>query len=260
MDKNTTYASLFEKRSQYLKYRNSLPTPSVESYGLAFDIQYAHDSTAMEGNTLSLIETKLLLEDQISIGGKKLREIYEVINHNKAYYYVKECIAKGELLDEKIVKDIHALLMYNIMQGGIYRSVDVYISGAEHTPPSPNTMYQQIKNFYSDLAWKGNDLNDIQLAAWTHAEFVKIYPYVDGNGRTSRLIMNYMLLSNAFLPISIPTEMRLQYYNALEIYATKDDLTPFTEMIAELEDQQLNRYLDLIQYIDQEPIEPTMTQ
>lgn len=82
--------------------------------------------------------------------------------------------------------------------GGVYRNVDVYISGARHTPPSPNEAYKQVKNFYIDLPCKA-EMNVIELAAWTHAEFVKIHPFVDGNARTSRLIMNDQLMVNGFL-------------------------------------------------------------
>ena len=160
---------------------------------------------------------------------------------------MKDCIGKGYALDEKIIKDIHAMLMQNIMVGGVYRNVDVYISGAQHTPPSPNEMYQQIKNFYADLSWKGQQLNLIELAAWTHAEFVKIHPYPDGNGRTSRLIMNYQLMANGFAPISIAKENRLDYFNALEAYAVEEDISPFAEMLAELEEVQLDRYLAMIE-------------
>lgn len=154
---------------------------TLKSYEQAFEIEYTHNSTAIEGNTLTLIETKVLLEDRITIGGKQLREIYETVNHQKAYHYVKECIAKNQQLDEKIVKNVHALLMENIIIGGFYQNVDVYISGAQHTPPSLSVMYRKIKDFYSDLAWKGREMNPIELAAWTHAEFVKIYPFPDGN-------------------------------------------------------------------------------
>lgn len=153
----------------------------MASYEQAFEIEYTHNSTVIEGNTLTLMETKLVLEDGISVGGKNMREIYESVNHKKAYRYVKDCIANGLLLTEKTIKDIHAMLVENIMIGGLYRSVDVYISGAQHTPPSPNEMYKQVKDFYGDLTWKGKELNLIELAAWTHAEFVKIHPFPDGN-------------------------------------------------------------------------------
>ena len=89
------------------------------------------------------------------------------MNHKKAFHYVKDCIEEGRSLDEKIVKDIHALLMENILVGGVYRNVDVYISGAQHTPPSPGEMYRQVKDFYADLTWKGRQMNRIELAAWT---------------------------------------------------------------------------------------------
>lgn len=241
------YQELLEKRDAYQKGRAFIPELTIASYERAFEIEYTHNSTAIEGNTLTLMETKLVLEDQISVGGKDLREIYEQVNHQKAFRYVKDCIAKKIPLDEKIIKDIHAMLMEHILVGGVYRNVDVYISGAQHTPPSPSEMYHQVKDFYADLTWKGGQLNLIELAAWTHAEFVKIHPFPDGNGRTSRLIMNYQLMANGFAPVSIAKENRLDYFNTLEIYAIEGNITPFAEMIAELEEQQLDRYLSMIE-------------
>ena len=93
------------------------------------------------------------------------------------------------------------------------------------------------------MPYKASTFDPISLAAWTHAEFVKIHPFTDGNGRTSRLIMNYQLMSAGFLPVSIPKENRLPYFESLEAYAVNDDLTPFTKMVAELEDKQLNFYI-----------------
>ncbi|MNN93487.1 Fic/DOC family protein [compost metagenome] len=95
-------------------------------------------------------------------------------------------------------------------------------------------MYRQVQNFYADLSEK-EAVNFIELAAWTHAEFVRIHPFADGSGRTSRLIMNYQLLANGVLPISIAKENRLDYFNALEAHAVHHDLEPFADMIASLE-------------------------
>ena len=94
---------------------------------------------------MTLMETKVVLEDGISVGGKELREIYEVVNHKKAYQYVKKCIAEGKILDEPIVKDIHAILTENIIVGGIYRNQEVRISGAGHVPPVGNGRYLSQK-------------------------------------------------------------------------------------------------------------------
>lgn len=238
------YDILCQKKKQLEEMRKHLPKETLESFDKSFEIEYTHNSTAIEGNTLSLIQTKAVLEDGISVGGKTLREIYEVVNHQKAFHYIKKCIADKKPLDENIIKDIHAILMENILTGGIYRNVEVRISGAKHKPPAPSEMYQQIKNFYADMPYTSNK-NAVELAAWTHAEFVKIHPYVDGNGRTSRMIMNYQLMTNGFLPVSIAKENRLEYFEVLEAYAVNGELQPFTEMIALLEEQQLDEYLSI---------------
>ncbi len=221
------YQELLRKKALYEQAKDTLPEITVKSYVQAFELEYTHNSTAIEGNTLTLLETKVVLEEGLSVGGKKLREIYEVINHNKAYQYVKACIAQGLPLDETIIKEIHAILMENIIVGGIYR-----------------------KNFYADLPVR-DAANVLELAAWTHAEFVRIHPFADGNGRTSRLIMNYQLLAHGFLPVSIAKEARLDYFNALEAYAVERDVTPFADMIASLEEQQLDRYLGMIERLKQ---------
>lgn len=241
---SVNYERLLEKRAKLVEIRNSNSEKLFDNFDKAFEVDYAHNSTAIEGNTLTLIETKVLLEDEISVGNKSLREIYEVINHNKAFAYVKKCISENKHLDENIVKDIHSILMENILVGGVYRNVEVRITGAKHKPPAPSEMYYQIKEFFSNINSK-SDLNPIELAAWTHAEFVKIHPFIDGNGRTSRLIMNYQLLRNEFLPVSINTEDRLEYFNLLEEYAVNGNLAPFVDFIAKLEEQQLEEYLSI---------------
>lgn len=240
------FDQLFEKQKKFEQGKKNIDNITLSSYEKDFELTFTHNSTAIEGNTLTLMETKVVLEDGISVGGKELREIYEVVNHKKAYRYVKRCIEEGKPLSETIVKDIHAILTENIIIGGIYRNQEVRISGAGHTPPAGNEMYRQIKDFYSDLDWKKKALNPIEYAAWTHAEFVRIHPFIDGNGRTSRLIMNYQLMAAKFLPVSIAKENRLDYYNALEEYAVNKNLVPFTELIATLEDEQLNAYIRLI--------------
>ena len=238
------YARLVQKKESLLAARSSIAPEVLRSFDRSFDIEYAHNSTAIEGNTLSLLQTKTLLEDGISVGGKPLREIYEVANHEKAFSYVKRRVRDGQPLDERAVKDIHALLMENILVGGVYRNVEVRISGAGHKPPAPAAMYQQIKDFFLDLTERGFD-NAIELAAWTHAEFVRIHPFVDGNGRTSRMIMNYKLMLAEILPVSVAKEDRLAYYEALEAYAVQGDLGPFAEMVAELEERRLDEYLGI---------------
>lgn len=239
------FERISEKKIKYDNNKSKISSVTLSSYEKDFELRFTHNSTAIEGNTLTLMETKLVLEDGVSVGGKELREIYEVINHKKAYVYVKKCIKNNKPLTENIVKNLHAILTENIITGGIYRNQEVRISGAGFTPPAGNEMYIQIKNFYEDLKCQTN-LNAIELAAWTHAEFVRIHPFIDGNGRTGRLLMNYQLMLHSFLPVSVDKNTRLDYYNALEQYAADGDLKPFADFIADLEEKQLDEYLKLI--------------
>lgn len=237
--------NLKENILYYRENKNTLPQDVIKNYESNFEIKFAHNSTAIEGNTLTLMETKLLLEDKISIGGKDLREIYEVTNHQKAYEYMKKCISEDKNFDENIVKYIHQILMENIIAGGIYRSVNVYIPGASHETPNSGDMYEQIKFLYFDLKNK-KIIDPIELAAWTHAEFVRIHPFIDGNGCTSRLIMNYQLMKNNLLPVSVPKELKYEYIQALDKYATTRNVSDFKGFIEKLEEAELDRYIQAI--------------
>lgn len=234
---------LDDKRRWVAVLLGEAPAEVVARFARSFDVEYAHNSTAIEGNTLSLIQTKVILEDGLSVGGKALREIYEVANHDRAFSYVKRAVAEGRLLDEEMLKDIHALLMENIMVGGVYRNVEVRITGAGFRPPAPQEMFRQMRWFFADMPRQREKLNAIEWAAWTHAEFVRIHPFPDGNGRTARMLMNLQLLTEGFQPISIAKEERLAYYEALEAYAVRGELAPFTEMVAALEEARLDEYL-----------------
>lgn len=239
------YKRIFQKKALFEAKRHLIPPEVLEKYEKDFEIEYAHHSTAIEGNTLTLIQTKVILEDGLSVGGKTLREIYEVTNHNKAFHFVRRCVEDGKPLDEGLMKDIHALLMENILVGGVYRNVEVRITGAGFKPPVPSEMFRQIKDFFAALPYR-TGLNPIELAAWTHAEFVRIHPFADGNGRTARMLLNYQLMAHAFIPISIRKENRLAYYEALESFAVQGDLTPFADMAAALVEEKYDELLRMV--------------
>jgi Fic family protein len=243
------FTMLDKKLLYYHENKELIPEAVRQNYEEVFNIEYTHNSTAIEGNTLSLAETKLILEDGISPNGKNMREVFEVFNHGKAYAYALKCISENKVLSKEIVKDIHEILMENIMYGGIYRNVNVYISGAKHTPPSPDEAYRQLDYFYSDMIVYQKEKHPINYAAWTHAEFVKIHPFVDGNGRTSRLLMNYQLAAAGYLPISIPKERRLEYFDTLEAYACENNLLPFINLISTLEEARLDLYITAIEQV-----------
>lgn len=236
------YSRICCKRDRLHAILDAIDPEALESFERSFDVEYAHNSTAIEGNTLTLVQTKAILEDGLSVGGKSLREIYEVANHRKAFDFVKEHVAKGDTLTEGIAKDIHMLLLENILLGGIYRNVGVRIPGAGFLPPVGEDMLAQVKEFFARLAGTAGG-NSIELAAWTHAEFVRIHPFVDGNGRTARMLMNYQLMLAGFLPVSVAKEQRIEYYDALEAYAVHGELRFFADMVAALEETRLDEYL-----------------
>ncbi len=238
---------LNQKYTEFLKQKPKIDKICLDNFNSDFELRFTHDSTAIEGNTLTLLETKVILEDQLSVGGKSLREIYEVINHKNAYDFVKLCLKNKRALTETVILELHKILTDRIIEGGKYRDTNVIISGAGHKPPKVADMKIQLSDFYCNLSEK-NDINPIELAAWTHAEFVKIHPFQDGNGRTSRLIMNYQLMAKNYLPISISKENRFDYYDVLEKYALTGDLMPFMKLVADLEVQQLENFLDFVQY------------
>lgn len=238
---------LEEKKDFYHKYKEHISKDILEKYELDFAIRYTHESTKIEGNTLSLIQNKMIIEDKMSVGGKALGEIYEVENHNKAFQYVKSKVKEGTKLDANVIKDIHEVLMDNINIGGIYRYENVIITGVTHTPPSRSEMHNRLNNFYYDL--ENKMLNPIEKASWIHAEFVAIHPFTDGNGRTSRTLMNYILMENGYLPVNIKSEYKEEYYNSLNEYGENKNLELFTEMVFKLEEEQLNLYNELINHV-----------
>ena len=210
-----------------------------EKLETAFVVEYTHNSTAIEGNTLTLVETKVVLEDKLSVPGKELREIYETVNHEKAYQYVKKLIKEKVPLSMKTVKDLHEILVQNIFQGGVFRDHNVRITGAGHRPPEPEQMFCDLQKFFADIPLNNKKMNGLEMAAWLHAELVKIHPFPDGNGRICRLIMNYQLLASGLFAVSINKNDKLDYYQALEEYAIKNNLQPFIELVSRCEKERL---------------------
>lgn len=243
------FAALDRKLAFYQQHKHLIPEAVKDNYEAAFRVDYTHNSTAIEGNTLSLAETAVLLEDGISPGGKDMREVYEAVNHNKAFAYINSRAPAGKPPDALIAREIHAILTQNIMEGGTYRKVNVFIRGARHTPPSFADVPKLLAYFFEDMELNRSKMHPVEYAAWTHAEFVKIHPFVDGNGRTSRLLMNYQLMSAGFLPVSVPKEQRAVYFTALDTYHREGDLTPFTAMVYGLENARLDIYITAIEQL-----------
>jgi len=246
------YETIDKKKEIYQQIKANLSLQEKKNADSAFSIEFTHDSTAIEGNTLTLSETKVLLEDGIlPDGGKKLREAYEVINHAKAFEYIKERVEKRLPTDEASVKEIHRIVSDRILDQfaqGEYRHHNVRITGSRAIPPRFEKIDREMDRFFKDLQQKSSEIHPIERAAWVHAELVKTHPFVDGNGRTARLLMNYELMQDGLPAITISDEDRNRYITALEQYSTKGDIEKFTELIGEKVEKQLDHYIELYRY------------
>ncbi len=216
----------------------------------AWDIENTYESNRIEGNTLTLQETALVVNEGMTISGKSMREHLEAVNHAEALSYIQD-IAKDNLpIGERTIKDIHAIVLRGIdrKNAGAYRSVPVMIAGSRHTPPQPYLVEPQMEQFMATFRQKeAAGVHPVLTAAYLHDELVRIHPFVDGNGRTSRLLMNLYLLKSGYMPITLKggSEAKLEYYSALEQSHVDKSPQAFQRLVAEAEVASLKNYLAL---------------
>jgi len=210
-------------------------------------IEWTYNSNAIEGNTLTLSETKVVLENGITIKGKPLKDHLEIINHKEAIEYIENLVSKDVKLSEYDIKSVHYLILKEIdsTNAGKYRNENVFISGAKHVPPIyMNVPYEMQKMIEKYQNWK--DLHPVVRACFLHGEFVKIHPFIDGNGRTARLLLNFELIQSGYPPVVIKIENRADYYDALDKAHTTNDYTEFIRIIVDLVNESEDSYLYLI--------------
>lgn len=227
------------------KLDNLRPMPQEVLKNLHEDLvlRWTYNSNAIEGNTLTLKETKVALEG-ITIGGKTMREHFEVINHREAILYVEQLVKEKEQLLEWQIKSIHQLILKNIddKNAGAYRNNNVIISGADHTPPDFTQVASEMKAFIDSYKNIFSKMHPVERSARVHSDFVKIHPFIDGNGRTARLLMNLELMKDGFPPVVLPVEKRLDYYESLDMAHVKNNFQPFLELTAEIVKNGFNPY------------------
>ncbi len=223
-----------------------------DSYRIAqaLELEYTFESNRIEGNTMTLRETDLVVNEGLTISGKSMREHLEVINHQEAITYIKHLMDKNTPLNEREILSIHNLILRGINpeDAGRYRRVQVMIKGSSYMPPQPFMVSKEMEDFFIWYETNKNGLHPIILAAELHERFVTIHPFIDGNGRTSRLVMNLILLQNGYVIANIKGDYdsRMQYYTALETAQTKNNNEDFLLFIAQIEKQSLERYLEII--------------
>lgn len=237
---------MVEAEKVALDERRPLPSHTVASLRDKLMLEWTYHSNAIEGNTLTLRETKVVLEG-ITVGGKSLREHFEATNHRDAILYVEEIVAKQEALSEWQLKNIHSLVLKAIdnEEAGRYRRENVVIAGASTTPPDFLHLGEEMKQF---IAWHDNaaQMHPIERAAELHTRFVKIHPFVDGNGRTGRLLLNFELMKAGYPPAVIRKEERLAYYDGLDEACLSGNYDSITNLVADAVQRSLDAYIGLL--------------
>lgn len=233
-----------EARNEFVReYIDVLPPVVREKLAVDFALRFAHESTKIEGNRLTLLEVKILLEDGYSVGGKPLRELYEVLNHHKAYRETIRWAREGRGLTHTAVQALHGVVMENIMPAGVYRNGNVRIVGASVVPPEASAveglMAEWLAEIEALLSEKVRGEDAIRRAARAHGAFERIHPFFDGNGRTGRLLLNFLLMRMGFLPIVIRAAESAAYYAALEAYAARGEGEALEALVLQKENEVL---------------------
>jgi len=196
-------------------------------------LRWTYHSNAIEGNRLTLLETKVVLEG-IAVGGKTLKDHFEAVNHRNAIYYVEDIIRKEEPFSEWQICNIHQLILRNIDDNaGRYRQQNVLISGATSTPPDYTLLNDKMAQLIDWYNKDAHELHPIERAAKVHADFVGLHPFINGNGRTSRVLMNLELLKAGYPPCVITVENRLAYYEALDQWMAYGKTEAFIQLVSE---------------------------
>ncbi len=226
-----------EEKDELNKLKDAFTKEPKESYDNRYEVfcsQFTYDSTAIEGNTITLQETSQLLFDNLSPKGKSIREINEVLNHKKAFDYILDY--DGDLTKEFIL-ELHKLVIKDTLKPelskevGKYRSLQVYLRGVDWLPCKPEEVPGEMQALLSWYTKQKKKLHPLVLASYFHVAFETIHPFVDGNGRVGRLLMNFILHKNGYPMINISNTGKQDYYGALEESQVRGNLRDFVVLM-----------------------------
>ncbi|MDD4069351.1 MAG: Fic family protein [Candidatus Izemoplasmatales bacterium] len=208
-----------------------------------FDKKFIYESTTFDNDDFTYEDVCFLLEDHSrEFPDKKQNRRQEIINNYHAINRVHRLVDKRVELDETIVKDLHQMLVDGIITGGVYRTRDLFILGAKHVPPTYLKIFKKMAQYFSDL--KNPELKGLEKAAFAHLQLLKIYPFMDANGRLARLLLNYQLELEGYLPISITKNQRDDYFKNIDEYKINKKIEPFTEFLADLEAKRIKEFIE----------------
>jgi Fic family protein len=235
-------------KKEKLAAMRPLTAGEVERLRDEFMIEFIYNSNAIEGNTLTLKETAMALEG-MTIDKKPLKDHLEAVGHRDAFLYVQDIAKKDMPLAESVIKNIHALVLMNRPEDkGVYRRIPVKIMGAYTEPVQPYLIEPKMTELLQSDNERKGAIHDIERIARFHLEFEGIHPFIDGNGRTGRLLMNLELIKCGFPPINVKFTDRKRYYDAFDAYYKDGNANKMIDMIAEYVNERLGEYLAVLEH------------
>lgn len=234
-----------DRKKVELDSRRPLTAGEVARLNEEFIVEYTYNSNAIEGNTLTLRETDLVLRG-LTIDRKPLKDHMEAVGHKEAFDFVSELVKDNVPISEGIIKQIHCLVLADKREDrGVYRRIPVRIMGAQHEPVQPYLIEPKMEQLLYNFAASTEHI--VTKLARFHIEFEGIHPFIDGNGRTGRLLVNLELMKYGFPPIDIKFTDRIAYYNAFDEYYVKHNLSLMENLFAGYINDRLDMYLDMLQ-------------
>jgi len=239
-----TLLEQIDRKKIELDSRRPLTAGEVERLNEEFTIEYTYNSNAIEGNTLTLRETDMVLRG-LTIDRKPLKDHLEAVGHKEAFEYVSELVKEKAPITESIIRQIHYLVLADKREDrGVYRRVPVRIMGAHHEPVQPYMIQESMEQLMRSYA--ENTEHIVTRLARFHIEFEAIHPFIDGNGRTGRLLVNLELMKAGYPPIDIKFTDRIAYYNAFDEYHVKGTLNGMERLFAKYVNDRLDQYLAML--------------
>ena len=236
--KEETLLDLVERKKKELEARRPLTEGEAARLNEDFMIEYTYNSNAIEGNSLTLRETDMVLKG-LTIERKPLKDHMEAVGHKDAFYFICDLVKNHTPLSESVIKQIHSLVLADKpLDRGVYRRVPVRIMGAKQEPVQPYLIEQKMNELM--LQYAADERNIVEKLADLHIAFETIHPFIDGNGRTGRLIVNLELMKAGYPPIDIKYTDRLRYYDAF------DHRSEMIKLFAEYINKRLDQYLEVL--------------
>ena len=244
--------TLQEKQAYVEKNLHLLPEEEFKIFRKNLARVFAKNSSCFETNQTITLEDVVSITKGYPVQGINENLKRKVYNNYRAYRKMVELAEGNATFNADLIKDLHEEVLAGFEGGGMYRNTMIHINGSKYVPCDPIKIYKRMTKYFDEIDFGGK--KGLELVSYAHMQLAKIHPFLDGNGRVGRLVLNFMLIKEGFLPISIPVKRRYEYFDLLELYKTgtgaeqvdKNNPLPFAEFLEELVNKEYDRFIELI--------------